>query len=301
MKRLTMDFWRRVFKKQMNEVKPNDIWRLTMDRRIEFHSVEPGWTEAFQEHAHGRFTCSGCWHSWSSYQVLILFHIQWDSFERRGHVKMKRFGQRCHECSLDTYEEPQFSEDDVADILKDLILDIREKCYGEQVDRSQLSKVVCHEGGPHKREFCEGCQLGIHKGQQGRSKQAEHHGKPQSTGYPATIIQIETSSPSFPRSSAPSFTGSSAPSFPWSSVPSFPRPSAPSITGSSAPSFPRPSAPSFTGSLPPSSTGSLAPSSTGSSAPTQGCNYCLWAVILIIAVFIISIIIFIAYMLSFIT
>ncbi|XP_033004043.1 receptor-transporting protein 2-like [Lacerta agilis] len=274
MNRLTMDFWRRVFKKQMNEVKPNDIWRLTMDHRIEFRSVEPGWMETFQEHAHGRFICSECSHSWSSHQVLILFHMQWESSERRGHVKMKPFGQRCHECSLDTYERPQFSEGDVDDILKDLILDIRENCYGEQVDRSQLSKVVCHEGGPHMREFCEGCQLGIHKGQHGRSKQAEHHWRPQSTGYPPAIIQIETPSPSFPRPSIPSFT--------WSLAPSITGSSAPSITGSSAPSI----------------TGSSAPSFTGSSVATQSCNYFIWFIILIIAVFIISIIIFIVYMIN---
>ncbi|XP_053167638.1 receptor-transporting protein 2-like [Hemicordylus capensis] len=182
MNRLNMDFWREVFEELVREVNPNDAWRLTMDRQLDFHHVEPGWEQSLLEHAHARFTCSRCFRNWSSHQVVILFHMHWKRYGRQGQVKMRFFGQQCQQCSSN-YEEPLFSEKDVDNVLSRLILDIREKCYGENVDRGELSEVIWGHSGPHRPHYCQACYLGIHHRDHGWPAGTGHHGRPQSPGH----------------------------------------------------------------------------------------------------------------------
>ncbi|XP_054838650.1 receptor-transporting protein 2-like [Eublepharis macularius] len=180
MKTLNMSDWRRVFQEQMQVAKPNDVWSLKMDQQLDFNHLGPGWVQVLQEHAHARFTCSQCYHSWSSHRVVILFHMYWERYERRGWAWMRVFRQQCHECSSEKHEEPQFTETDVASAIHRLILDIRDNCYGEYVDRSELSEVVWdteHDG--HIHQECEACQMGLHRKQRGKPENAVHHGRPQ--------------------------------------------------------------------------------------------------------------------------
>lgn len=142
-----------------------------------------------------RFTCSRCFHSWSSHQVVILFHMHWKPHWREGQVRVRLFGQKCHHCAV-TYEDPQFNEEEMARIWKRLILDIREKCYGEDLDRSELSEMVWRPSLPHKRQYCEACHLGIHKTDDGWSKGAGHHGRPQAQGMPSSLVTQATARPS---------------------------------------------------------------------------------------------------------
>ncbi|XP_054839735.1 receptor-transporting protein 3-like [Eublepharis macularius] len=195
MKTLSMNDWRKIFKEQMQEVKPNDVWRLKMDWQLDFNHFSPGWVQVLQDQAHARFTCSQCYHSWLSYQVVILFHMNWEQKERRGSVLMKPFRQQCLKCSSEKHEVPEFTETDVTSVIHHLILDIQEKCYGEYVDRSELSEVVWDReyDGPHKRQQCEACRMGLHRKHHGNS--ADQHGQPQGAmhyGKPQLPISTES-------------------------------------------------------------------------------------------------------------
>ncbi|XP_034989384.1 receptor-transporting protein 2-like [Zootoca vivipara] len=186
---MNMDYWRAVFEEQIEAVKPRDSWRLTMDRSLDFHNVEPRWMKSLQEHAHGSFTCSRCYHSWSSHQVVVLFHMHLERYDKRGSVKMRTFRQQCHRCSSDKYEEPQFSEEDVARIVECLIFSIRKKCYGEPLDDSRLFEVVYENRGPHKHEHCEACHLGIHNAHHRWPRRGGHHRELQRPASLPVILQ----------------------------------------------------------------------------------------------------------------
>ncbi|KAL8188280.1 UNVERIFIED_CONTAM: hypothetical protein K2H54_064574 [Gekko kuhli] len=173
-----MDEWREVFRQRMREAKPGDAWSLGAEERLEASNLEPGWKKARQEHARASFLCSQCYHTWFSYQVMILFHMCWERPLRQGWVRMRLFRQQCHRCSSARQEEPQFTREEMENVVQCLVLDIREKCYREGVHRPELLEVVIEGRGPHKSECCEACQMGLHKGHHGKPDGALHHGKP---------------------------------------------------------------------------------------------------------------------------
>uniref|UniRef100_A0ACB8FMR0 Uncharacterized protein n=1 Tax=Sphaerodactylus townsendi TaxID=933632 RepID=A0ACB8FMR0_9SAUR len=74
--------------------------------------------------------------------------MRFEQSQRQGWVRMRVFRQQCDNCASGKYEEPQFTEMDVSRIIRHLILDIREKCYKEHVDRSELSEVIWEHTGP---------------------------------------------------------------------------------------------------------------------------------------------------------
>ncbi|XP_048357968.1 receptor-transporting protein 2-like [Sphaerodactylus townsendi] len=188
MAKLTMIEWRGVFQEQIQEEKPNHDWSLKMDQQL--GNSEAGWKQVLQEHAHARFRCSQCYHSWSSHQVFILFLMRFEQSQRQGWVRMRVFRQQCDNCASGKYEEPQFTEMDVSRIIRHLILDIREKCYKEHVDRSELSEVIWEHTGPHKYQRCEAFKLGFHKSHHGGAKGSGHHGKAQRPGLPQSSEEI---------------------------------------------------------------------------------------------------------------
>ncbi|XP_054838219.1 receptor-transporting protein 2-like [Eublepharis macularius] len=176
-----MDYWKEAFREQMCAAKPRDAWSLKQDKHLD-PNPESGWKKAVQEHAHASFVCSQCYHTWSSHQVVILFHMYWEQSVRRGWVRWRTFRQECHKCSSTQKEKPRFAREDTDSIIKRLILDIREKCYRERVRRSDLSEVmICEGSGPHQSESCEACQMGLHKGHRGRPDGARHDGMPDGT------------------------------------------------------------------------------------------------------------------------
>ncbi|XP_015280759.1 PREDICTED: receptor-transporting protein 2-like [Gekko japonicus] len=208
MEKLKMDDWRRIFQGQIRVVKPNHSWSLKRDQQLVFNGVESGWIQVLQEHAHASFTCSQCHHWWSSHQVVILFRMRWDQLQCHGCVWMKVFRQQCDNCFPNKYEEPQFTEMDVGNVIRHLILDIREKCYRERVDRSELLEVVLGHTGPHRPRHCEACKLGIHKWHHRGSKGIlgrpiakftngiigvlKHDGKAQSLGHSRNTEETKT-------------------------------------------------------------------------------------------------------------
>uniref|UniRef100_A0A8C0GBZ3 Receptor transporter protein 1 n=1 Tax=Chelonoidis abingdonii TaxID=106734 RepID=A0A8C0GBZ3_CHEAB len=128
------------------------------------------------------FQCSRCQHSWSSVQVVILFHMYLDQHRRKGWVKMRVFRQECYECSEGKLEEPNFKEESVQRVLENLVISIREKCYGEYVAQLSEVTVIGQHYGPHRSDHCEACRLGIHQ----RPKHTMYYGRPKDTLYHGT-------------------------------------------------------------------------------------------------------------------
>uniref|UniRef100_A0A8C0GEI7 Receptor transporter protein 1 n=1 Tax=Chelonoidis abingdonii TaxID=106734 RepID=A0A8C0GEI7_CHEAB len=150
------DFWEltcsKMFYEKVEEVKPQDHWDLKMDQNLDYNDLGPGWN-----------VCSRCQHSWSSVQVVILFHMYLDQHRRKGWVKMRVFRQECYECSEGKLEEPNFKEESVQRVLENLVISIREKCYGEYVAQLSEVTVIGQHYGPHRSDHCEACRLGIHQ------------------------------------------------------------------------------------------------------------------------------------------
>ncbi|XP_007057879.3 receptor-transporting protein 2 [Chelonia mydas] len=184
MKKLNMDSWREMFYEKIEEVKPQDNWDLKMQQNLDYNDLGPGWKQSLQQHAFASFQCSRCQHFWASVQVVILFHMYLDLHRRKGCVKMRVFRQECYECSKGKLEEPDFQEESVQRVLENLVISIREKCYGEYVDHTQLSEVtvIGQHYGPHQSDHCEACRLGIHQ----RPKRSMYYGRPKDTVYHGT-------------------------------------------------------------------------------------------------------------------
>ncbi|XP_067322440.1 receptor-transporting protein 2-like [Anolis sagrei] len=158
-----MNSWRAVFEQQIRRVKPNGAWRLTMDQALDFHHLPRGWKCSLQKHANASFTCSQCSRQWSSHRVVILFHLHYKPYTRQGRVQMRFFRQRCIVCHSNKYEGPEFTEEAVTKVVKQLIRSIRKKCYGEPIDDTELDQVDTNRTGPHRHEYCEAYNLGINR------------------------------------------------------------------------------------------------------------------------------------------
>nr|XP_008120851.1 PREDICTED: uncharacterized protein LOC103281310 [Anolis carolinensis] len=169
-------FWRAVFKEKIRAAKPEDAWSLMMDETLELYQVPSGWKRFLQDHAYARFTCSECGHRWASYKVILLFHVCWQPHKRQGCIRMRCFKQQCHKC-MSKHEDPEFTEESASKVLENFIVTIRKECYGEHIEDAELSEVVIHSTGPHQRELCEGCQLGLHKGPRDWPQGGVHQGR----------------------------------------------------------------------------------------------------------------------------
>ncbi|XP_067322441.1 receptor-transporting protein 4-like [Anolis sagrei] len=194
MKKLNMDYWRAVFEELIRREKPNDAWRLTMDKALDFHQLQYGWKDSLQEHANASFTCSQCFRHWSSHRVFILFHLHWKPYTRQGRVQMRFCGQQCLVCHS-KYEEPEFTEEAVMKVVNQLIRSIRKKCYGEPIHDTELVEVDTHRTGPHKLEYCEAYHLGIHRS-------GGHHATAPSWRYESIEIPETTEEPGTPAPSS---------------------------------------------------------------------------------------------------
>ncbi|XP_025058531.1 receptor-transporting protein 2 [Alligator sinensis] len=205
MRELSMDSWRKLFWEKIEKAHLRDQWDLKMHQDLGYDCPAPGWVQSVEEHARARFQCSGCGHAWSSVQVIILFHMCLDGSRGQGSVKMRVFGQKCNQCSRCDFSEPVFKAEGVDRVLEKLAMSIREKCYGESVDHSQLLEVVTGgHGGPHRSDDCEACHLGIHRKTQGPAQHGGHK-HPVVPWVPQTPVpSIHPFRPSVPQMPVPS-------------------------------------------------------------------------------------------------
>nr|XP_013814555.1 PREDICTED: receptor-transporting protein 3-like [Apteryx mantelli mantelli] len=158
-----MKTWKDIFMEKVKEMHVTEPWILQEDNTIQVNILKPGWKEFMQRRAFGRFQCSQCWHKWSSAKVHILFHMHRSRRQCQGAVRMRVFRQACRQCPDPQLEEPDFSQENMARILNNLVLKILQECYHVPVQPSDLVEVVVDApvAGPHDSARCEGCQLGV--------------------------------------------------------------------------------------------------------------------------------------------
>ncbi|XP_008264862.3 receptor-transporting protein 4 [Oryctolagus cuniculus] len=157
-----IEAWEQRFQELMQQEKPWDNWTLSLDETVNPDCLDRGWRQ-YRQRAFGRFQCSSCWRSWASAQVQILCHMHWDPCSSWGHVRMRLFAQRCQRCYGSRFEKPEFSPESVTQILNNLVQRILE-CYyrdGLQKFPRMPVKVEVPLDGPHDKDNCEACALGI--------------------------------------------------------------------------------------------------------------------------------------------
>ncbi|MBN3298526.1 RTP3 protein, partial [Amia calva] len=109
-----------------------------------------------------RFTFSLCNKRWASAQVKLVFRMQLNKSQGRGKVIVHWYKRKCRVCEGSTFEEPNFSDDNVKKMLDKLMEKIRFKFYNER--HSQTRNYFYFErdmNGPHEEKHCEACIKGI--------------------------------------------------------------------------------------------------------------------------------------------
>ncbi|KAM8758785.1 receptor-transporting protein 3 [Rhynchonycteris naso] len=154
--------WQETFQELIQEVKPSDQWTLTLDESLAPSVLQPGWTQ-YQQWVFARFSCSWCSRSWASAKVRVLFHMHWSKRDSEGQVKMRVFGQRCNKCSPDSFEVPEFTEENISRVLNNLVFRILKKCYKEGFKSMEEIPTVRNVSleGPHDTDNCEACLQGF--------------------------------------------------------------------------------------------------------------------------------------------
>ncbi|XP_030072973.1 receptor-transporting protein 3 [Microcaecilia unicolor] len=148
-----MDTWASLFHLKISVVRRKHSWNLAYDNTLLGRSCKQ-----YRQYAFARFCCSYCDHSWASAHVLVLFHMKLK--RRRGTVKMRVFKQSCKFCRQ--FEEPVFELENMEIVLNNLIISIRQQCYGEDMEEEMQSVIVGDNlKGPHQRWLCEACDLGV--------------------------------------------------------------------------------------------------------------------------------------------
>ncbi|XP_038002482.1 receptor-transporting protein 3-like [Motacilla alba alba] len=156
-----MSMWQDIFAVKIEEMHITDLWTLLEDDGLQLQACRPGWKEFVQRRALGRFQCSQCFNNWTSAKVHILFHMY--HCQGWGTVWMRIFRQKCRRCPNSRLEDPEFSLDTVETILHNLVIKILQYFYKKPVQPSDLLEVVVDTPvtGPHDRDHCEACELGI--------------------------------------------------------------------------------------------------------------------------------------------
>nr|XP_023659773.1 receptor-transporting protein 4-like isoform X1 [Paramormyrops kingsleyae] len=157
----TLDDWQRTFNQLKRTTFPDsDTWRLefkhNLPERLTNNGTIIGW-RVYHRRAHGRFRCSSCPNQWTSDRAVVLFAYRHERFRNQGKVMIRLFGQRCLNCRMN-YEQLELS---MRTVLRDLVLEIRRKCYHERNapapqghGSDNIERVMT---GPHREELCEAC------------------------------------------------------------------------------------------------------------------------------------------------
>lgn len=157
-----MEMWQEMFEEFIQEVKPGHTWTLQQDKNLIPNTLQPGWTQ-YQQWVFARFQCSLCFRNWASAKVQVLFHMRWSEGKSKGQVKMRVFAQRCRKCSQPPFEIPEFTEENISRILKNLVFQILKKCYREGFKAMEEIPTVkdIYLEGPHDVDNCEACLQGF--------------------------------------------------------------------------------------------------------------------------------------------
>ncbi|XP_069829584.1 receptor-transporting protein 3-like [Dendropsophus ebraccatus] len=153
--------WEEEFDYEIEERGVPGQWVLYEDEQL--HMQERG--VKYQQRTFGRFCCSGCKRWWNSAEVHVLFFMNLNRSLEQGTVKMRIFRQECRKCSFPKLEEPEISDENITRITKNLVNHILQVFYGQKkVTQDWRPEVYSNDMiGPHDREHCEACRMGICK------------------------------------------------------------------------------------------------------------------------------------------
>ncbi|XP_069830532.1 receptor-transporting protein 3-like [Dendropsophus ebraccatus] len=153
--------WKEEFDNEIQERGVPGKWDLYQDERL--HMQEIG--AKYQQRTFGRFCCSGCKRWWNSAEVHVLFFMNLNRSLKQGTVKMRVFKQECKKCSFPKMEKPEISDENITRITKNLVNHILQVFYGQKkVTQDWRPEVYSNDmDGPHDREHCEACRMGICK------------------------------------------------------------------------------------------------------------------------------------------
>ncbi|XP_030072227.1 receptor-transporting protein 3 [Microcaecilia unicolor] len=156
---MELSTFQEAFQEKMNAMRKRDTWTLQL---CDTFQSSPEWRQ-FQLSSSARFHCTNCKRSWASNQVHILFLIKLDKFRRRGWVKMRIFKQECKHCKSAKFQEPEFTPQNLEITFTKLQLRIQKICYGLKVPKNPDLVPVYSTKGPHEKDHCEACRLGVCK------------------------------------------------------------------------------------------------------------------------------------------
>nr|XP_023659774.1 receptor-transporting protein 4-like isoform X2 [Paramormyrops kingsleyae] len=143
-----------------DELEHGDSWAFqfnySLTETLTKEERRRGW-KIYCHRAYGRFRCSSCPNQWTSDRAVVLFAYRHERFRNQGKVMIRLFGQRCLNCRMN-YEQLELS---MRTVLRDLVLEIRRKCYHERNapapqghGSDNIERVMT---GPHREELCEAC------------------------------------------------------------------------------------------------------------------------------------------------
>ena len=115
------------------------------------------------------FRCSKpkCRRYWESQNGVIKFTYRLvlnDSRIAEGEVELFAFGQRCNKCPGSKYIAAKFAPESMEDSLVKLLLKVKEKFYGEDIDREYSEVSSRRHGDPsgeHDSANCQACAHGM--------------------------------------------------------------------------------------------------------------------------------------------
>ncbi|KAK7889365.1 hypothetical protein WMY93_024925 [Mugilogobius chulae] len=152
-----MERWREIFETEIEEY-TDDRWYLHFDDNIKPKKPDHG-REKYITKTFGWFTCRKCKRQWPSNYVTVVFHFRLNKKDQ-GHVKVRRLKQNCKYCKNAPMEKPRIDTEHIEILMENLVKKIREKCYQENVPKSDKRHLVKSES-PHEPDHCEGCKAGI--------------------------------------------------------------------------------------------------------------------------------------------
>ncbi|XP_029472901.1 receptor-transporting protein 3-like [Rhinatrema bivittatum] len=156
---MELSTWQEVFQEKAKELGKRDTWTLLPSDSLQ---PSPGWIQ-YKQNTFARFHCTSCKRWWGSAQVHIHFHFKLSWGE--GWVKMRVFKQQCKHCKAAKLEEPEFTRQNIEIVLTNLQQRIQIKCYGLKIDKNPVLTSI-YSGdmkGPHDRDHCEACSMGVCK------------------------------------------------------------------------------------------------------------------------------------------
>ena len=132
-----------------------------------FHSLQAIDPLEYSSKGVASFVCPKCRRYWESLNGKIKFTYRLminSSRVAHGKVELKAFGQQCNQCPGSDWVYAKFASESIEDSLLKLLLKVKEKFYGENIQR-EYSEVCSRRRsvgrGKHDTSRCQACAEGV--------------------------------------------------------------------------------------------------------------------------------------------